>query len=49
MQTITMKPRADRDGLLRLEIPTDMADREVEIVLVMQALDYLTQHLNIRM
>jgi hypothetical protein len=39
MQTITMKARADRDGVVKLEIPTDLADREVEIVLVMQALD----------
>ena len=39
MQTITIKTHADRDGLVKLEIPTDMADREVEIVLVIQALE----------
>lgn len=39
MYTITLKARADRDGLVRLEIPTTLIDREVEIVLVMQPLD----------
>jgi hypothetical protein len=38
MQTITLKARADRDGLLKLEIPTNLADRDVEIVLVMHPL-----------
>jgi len=38
MQTITLKVRADRDGLVKLEIPTDLANREVEIVLVMHPL-----------
>lgn len=39
MQTLTMKARAGKDGILRLEIPTDKADREVEIVLVMHAVE----------
>lgn len=38
MQTITLKARADKDGILRLEIPTNQADQELEIVLVMQTL-----------
>ena len=38
MQTITLKARAGHDGVLKLEIPTDLADRELEIVLVMQPL-----------
>lgn len=37
MQTLTLKARAGKDGIVRLEIPTDQADREIEIVLVMQA------------
>lgn len=36
MQTITLKARADRDGVIRLEVPTDLMGKEVEIVLVMQ-------------
>jgi hypothetical protein len=36
MQTITLKTRADKDGILRLEIPTQLTNQEVEIVLVMQ-------------
>lgn len=39
MQTLTMKARADKDGILRLEIPTDKIDQEIEIVLVMQPVD----------
>ena len=38
MQTITLKAHTDHLGLVKLEIPTDLPDREVEIVLVMQAL-----------
>ena len=36
MQTITLKTRTDHNGMVKLEVPTDLADRELEIVLVMQ-------------
>jgi hypothetical protein len=39
VQTLTLKARTDKDGVIRLEIPTYKADREMEIVLVMQAVD----------
>jgi hypothetical protein len=39
VQTITLKTHADQDGLVKLVIPTNLAGREVEIVLVMQPLD----------
>ncbi|MBN1563878.1 MAG: hypothetical protein JXA10_08565 [Anaerolineae bacterium] len=39
MQTITLKTQADQDGLITLAIPTDLAGREIEIVLVMHPLD----------
>jgi hypothetical protein len=39
MQTMTLKARADKDGIVRLEIPTNVADQEVEIVLVMQPME----------
>jgi len=39
MQTLTLKARAGKDGIVRLEIPTDQADREIEIVLVMHAVE----------
>lgn len=39
MQTLTLKARADKNGILRLEIPTNQADRELEIVLVMQTIN----------
>lgn len=38
MQTITLKARADQDGVVKLVIPTNLIDREIEIVLVMQPL-----------
>jgi len=36
MQTIALKTRAGKDGIVRLEIPTDISDQDIEIVLVMQ-------------
>jgi hypothetical protein len=39
MQTLTLKARSGKDGMIRLEIPTDTADQDVEIVLVMQPAD----------
>lgn len=39
MQTITIKTRTDKDGIIRLEIPTSRAEQEIEIVLMMQALE----------
>lgn len=38
MQTITLKARADAAGILKLEVPTNLAGQEVEIVLVLQAM-----------
>lgn len=38
MQTLTLKARAGKDGVVRLEIPTNISDQEIEIVLVMQPL-----------
>ena len=39
MRTLTLKARADKDGILRLEIPTENAGREIEVVVVMQTVD----------
>lgn len=36
MQTLSLKAYADHEGLVKLEIPTDLRDREIEIVIVMQ-------------
>jgi hypothetical protein len=33
---MTLKARADQDGVIKLEVPTPLADQDVEIVLVMQ-------------
>jgi hypothetical protein len=38
MQTLTLKVHTGKDGILRLEIPTNQADQELEIVLVMQTI-----------
>lgn len=34
MQTITLKTHVASDGVMKLEIPTNLADQEVEIVVV---------------
>ena len=39
MQTITLKARADQDGTIKLEVPTNHAGQEVEIVMNMQSLN----------
>ena len=36
METMKVKGRIDADGILRLEVPTGLSAREVEVVLVMQ-------------
>jgi hypothetical protein len=38
MQTLTLKTCTNKDGLVRLEIPTNIANQDIEIVLVMQAI-----------
>lgn len=38
MQTITLKTHVASDGVMKLEIPTNLADQEVEIVVVIQPL-----------
>ena len=37
METMKLKMRIGDDGVLKLEIPTGLSAREVEVVLVMQA------------
>ena len=37
METMKVKTRIGNDGILKLEVPTGLADREVEVVLVVQA------------
>lgn len=36
MQTLKLKAHIGEDGILKLEVPTGLSAREVEIVLVMQ-------------
>ena len=37
METIKVKARIGDDGILKLTVPTRLSDREVEVVLVVQA------------
>ena len=37
MQTLTLKTRTGKDGIIRLEIPTNISDQDIEVVLVLQA------------
>lgn len=39
MQTLTLKARTDKNGVMRLEIPTNLSERDIEIVVVMQTID----------
>ncbi len=41
MQTLMLKTRADKDGFIRLEIPTNNIDQAFEIVLVLHQIDDL--------
>lgn len=36
MQTIQITRRVDNDGVLRLEIPTEVAGEEIEVVIVIE-------------
>lgn len=42
MQTIKVKAQIGEDGVLRLEVPTSLPAREVEVVLVMESLPQQT-------
>jgi hypothetical protein len=37
METMKVKARIGEDGILKLEVPTGLSAREVEVLLVMQA------------
>lgn len=39
MQTISLKAHTNKDGILHLEIPTHLLNQEIEVVLVLQALE----------
>ncbi|HEX2623336.1 MAG TPA: hypothetical protein VHL11_24415 [Phototrophicaceae bacterium] len=39
METLKVKAHIGADGVLKLEIPTGLADREVDVVVVMQTTD----------
>lgn len=36
MQTIRLDTRVGRDGILRLELPLDVADADIEVLVVVQ-------------
>ena len=39
METIKLQAQIDDDGLLKLELPTGLANRKLEVLIVMQPLD----------
>jgi hypothetical protein len=39
METIKFKAHIGRDGLLKLDLPTGVTNRELEVVVVMQPLE----------
>jgi hypothetical protein len=44
MHSIKLKQRVGKDGILHLEIPVGMIDKEVEIMVIYQVLETPTQH-----
>lgn len=46
METVKMKAWIDEDGILKLEVPTGLSAREVEVVLVMQSAEPQTVDAN---
>ncbi len=44
MQTITLKATTDENGILRVELPVDVANTEYEVVVVFQT-NHVTQQL----
>jgi hypothetical protein len=39
MQTISLKAHTNNEGILHLEIPTHLLNKEIEVVVVLQALE----------
>jgi len=39
MQTFTLRAKTNKDGIAHLEIPTHLIDRDVEIVVVLNAIE----------
>ncbi|MDZ4771291.1 MAG: hypothetical protein SGJ24_19380 [Chloroflexota bacterium] len=39
MQSVTLNHHVDKDGVLRLEIPTALASRQVEVIVIMQPIE----------
>lgn len=39
MKTMTLRARSNRDGMVQLEVPTNLPESEIEIVLVMQPIE----------
>lgn len=46
METLKVKAHIGEDGLLKLEVPTGLSAREVEVVLVMQSVEPQTVDVN---
>jgi hypothetical protein len=43
METIKLQSRVGKDGILRLEVPVNASDTELEVVLVVQAVKETTE------
>lgn len=43
MQSIKLRSRVDADGLLKLEVPVELANQELDLVLVYQAVNSVSE------
>ena len=46
MQSIQLKSNIGQDGILKLQIPTDMPEQEIEVLIVMQPVHQTKKYLS---
>jgi len=42
MKSVQMRSHVGKDGILRLQVPVDISDQEIEVLLVLQPVDQKT-------
>ena len=45
MKSIQIKSRVGKDGILRLQVPVDMSDQDIEVLLVLQPVAQKVAHM----
>ena len=47
MQSIKLRSRVDADGILRLEVPVELANQELDLVVVYEPVDSVTSEASV--